>query len=79
MRNFGAIVIVLGLVMTTLTGFNTVSRTKGTHFGSPATNNEVESPVYWSPVTGGVLVVVGAVLVMVGSRKEREEYDNDKG
>ena len=78
MRNFGAIVIVLGLVMTTLTGFNTVSRTKG----APAINAEVDSPVYWSPVTGGVLVVVGAVLVMVGSKKEQEEYhnnDNDKG
>jgi len=59
--------------MTTLTGFNTVSRNKVGSLGSVAVRKEEKSPVYWSPVTGGVLIVVGAVLVMAGSKKESSE------
>jgi len=75
MRNVGAIVIMLGIVMTTLTGFNTVSRTKVVDLGVVEIRKNVESPVYWSPVTGVVLIVVGAMLVMAGNKKEY----NDKG
>ncbi len=69
MKSFGVIIIVLGIIMTTLTGFNIVTRKKVVDLGSVEINKEEKTPVYWSPVTGGILIVVGAVLVIAGKRK----------
>ena len=69
MKNFGAIVIVLGIVMTTLTGFNIVTKKKVADLGSVEITKEEKTPVYWSPITGGVLIVVGLVLVIAGKKK----------
>lgn len=69
MKSFGAIVIVLGIVMTTLTGFNIVTKKKVADLGSVEITKDEKTPVYWSPITGGVLIVVGLVLVMAGNKK----------
>ncbi len=69
MKSFGAIIIVLGIIMTTLTGFNIVTKKKVADLGSVEISKEEKTPVYWSPITGGVLIVVGLVLVMVGNKK----------
>lgn len=69
MKSFGIVVIVLGIIMTTLTGFNIITRKKVADFGSVEINKEEKTPVYWSPITGAVLIVVGAVLVVAGKRK----------
>jgi UDP-N-acetylmuramyl pentapeptide phosphotransferase/UDP-N-acetylglucosamine-1-phosphate transferase len=69
MKSFGVIVLVLGIIMTTMTGFNIVTRKKVVDLGSVEINQEEKTPVYWSPVTGGILIVVGAVLVIAGKRK----------
>jgi hypothetical protein len=69
MKSFGVIVLVLGIIMTTMTGFNIVTRKKVADFGSVEINKEEKTPVYWSPVTGGILIVVGAVLLVAGKRK----------
>jgi hypothetical protein len=69
MKNFGAIVIVLGIIMTTLTGFNIVTRKKVADLGSVEITRQEKTPVYWSPITGGVLIVVGLVLVIVGKKR----------
>jgi hypothetical protein len=69
MKSFGAIVIVLGILMTTLTGFNIITRKKVADLGSVEITKEEKTPVYWSPITGGVLIVVGLVLVIAGNKK----------
>lgn len=69
MKSFGAIIIVLGIVMTTLTGFNIVTKKKVVDLGSVEINKEEKTPVYWSPITGGILIVVGLVLVIAGKKK----------
>jgi len=69
MKSFGAIVIVLGILMTTLTGFNIVTRKKVADLGSVEITKNEKTPVYWSPITGGVLIVVGLVLVIAGKKK----------
>lgn len=69
MKSFGAIVIVLGIVMTTLTGFNIITKKKVADLGSVEITKEEKTPVYWSPITGGVLIVVGLVLVIAGKKK----------
>lgn len=69
MKSFGAIIIVLGIVMTTLTGFNIITRKKVVDLGSVEITKQEKTPVYWSPITGGVLIVVGLVLVIAGKKK----------
>lgn len=69
MRNFGVVVIVLGILMTTLTGFNIITKKKVVDLGSVEINKTEKTPVYWSPITGGILIVVGAVLVLAGRKK----------
>jgi hypothetical protein len=69
MKSFGAIVIVLGILMTTLTGFNIVTKRKVADLGSVEISKQEKTPVYWSPITGGVLIIVGLVLVIAGKKK----------
>lgn len=69
MKSFGIIVIVLGIIMTTMTGFNIVTKKKVVDLGAVEINKEEKTPVYWSPITGGVLIVVGLVLVVAGKKK----------
>lgn len=69
MKSFGIVVLVLGIIMTTLTGFNIVTKKKVADLGSVEITKEEKTPVYWSPVTGGVLIVVGLVLVIAGKKK----------
>jgi hypothetical protein len=69
MKNLGAIVIVLGIIMTTLTGFNIITKKKVADLGSVEITKTEKHPVYWSPITGGVLIVVGLVLVIAGKKK----------
>jgi hypothetical protein len=69
MKSIGAIVIVLGIIMTTLTGFNIVTKKKVADLGSVEITKEEKTPVYWSPITGGILIVVGLVLVIAGKKK----------
>lgn len=64
MKTLGLVLIVLGLVMTTITGFNLVTRKKVVDLGSVEINKEEKTPVYWSPVLGGILLVTGIVLVL---------------
>lgn len=69
MKSFGAIIIVLGILMTTLTGFNIITKKKVADLGSVEITKNEKTPVYWSPITGGVLIVVGLVLVIAGRKK----------
>lgn len=69
MRSFGVVVIVLGILMTTLTGFNIITKKKVLDVGPVEVNKEEKTPVYWSPITGGILIVVGAVLVLAGRKR----------
>ena len=69
MRNFGIIIIVLGILMTVLSGFSVVTREKVVDLGSIEITREEKTPIYWSPVTGGVLIATGLVMFFAGKRK----------
>jgi hypothetical protein len=69
MKNLGMILIVVGLLMTIITGFNFVTKKKVVDFGSVEINKEEKTPVYWSPVLGGILLVGGIVITLANRRK----------
>lgn len=69
MKTFGIILLVIGLVMTVFTGFNLITKEKVVDLGPVEINKEEKTPIYWSPITGGVLAVAGLVVVLLAKRK----------
>lgn len=69
MKNLGIVLLVLGLVMTVFTGFNVITKKKVVDVGPVEINKEEKTPIYWSPITGGVLAVAGLVVILMARRK----------
>mgnify|MGYP007080230998 FL=1 len=55
--------------MTVFTGFNIITKKKVLDVGSVEINREEKTPIYWSPVTGLVLIGVGGILIFAGRKK----------
>jgi uncharacterized membrane protein len=64
MRTLGIILIVIGAVMTVFTGFNLITRKEVADIGPVEINKEEKTPVKWSPIVGGVLLIAGIVIVV---------------
>jgi hypothetical protein len=69
MKTLGIALLVLGLVMTVFTGFNIVTKKKVVDVGPLEINKDEKTPVYWSPITGGILLVAGVIVLVAGKRK----------
>ena len=69
MKTLGIALLVLGLVMTVFTGFNIVTKKKVVDLGPVEINKEERTPIYWSPITGGILLVAGVIVLVAGKRK----------
>lgn len=68
MKTLGIILIVIGAAMTIFTGFNLISKEEVAEIGPIEINKEEKTPVKWSPIVGGILLVAG-IVVLVTSRK----------
>lgn len=55
--------------MTVFTGFTLVTKKEVADIGPLEINKEEKTPIYWSPVTGGILLLAGIVIVLVGRRQ----------
>lgn len=69
MKNLGIILIIIGAIMTTVTGFNVVTKKKVVDIGALEINKEEKTPIYWSPITGGIILLAGVVLLVAGRKK----------
>jgi hypothetical protein len=69
MKNIGIILIVLGGIMTVFTGFNIITKKEVADLGPIEINKEEKTPVYWSPITGLILLVAGVIVVLVDKRR----------
>jgi hypothetical protein len=69
MKALGIILLIVGAIMMVFTGFNIVTKEKVVDLGPLEINKEEKTPVYWSPVTGGVLMAAGILVLVVGKRK----------
>lgn len=68
MRTLAIILIIVGAVMTVFTGFNLVTKEEVADVGPIEINKEEKTPIYWSPITGGILLVAG-IIILVSSKK----------
>jgi energy-converting hydrogenase Eha subunit G len=69
MKNLGISLIVIGVIMTAFTGFNVVTKKKVVDLGAVEITSDEKTPIYWSPITGGILAAAGIIL-FVASRKK---------
>ncbi|CAN5916537.1 hypothetical protein BH11BAC7_BH11BAC7_10870 [soil metagenome] len=68
MRALGIILIVAGVVLMIITGINVTRKEKVLDLGKVEINKETTTPINWSPILGGVLLV-GGIAVLLTSKK----------
>lgn len=68
MKNLGIILIVIGGIMTVFTGFNIITRKNVVDVGSIHISKQEKTPIYWSPITGLVILGVGVLVLVVSKR-----------
>jgi hypothetical protein len=68
MKTLALVLIVIGGIMTVFTGFNLVTKKEVADIGPIEINKTEKTPVYWSPVTGAILLVAG-IIIMVSSKR----------
>jgi hypothetical protein len=69
MKNLGIVLLALGIIMTIFTGFTFVTKKKVVDLGPVEVNKEEKTPIYWSPITGGILMAAGVIILVVSKRK----------
>ena len=69
MKTVGIVVLALGIIMTIFTGFNVITTEKVVDIGPVEINKEEKTPIYWSPVTGAILIVAGVIIMVAGRKK----------
>lgn len=68
MKNVGIVLIVLGIIMMLITGFNVITKKKVVDLGPIEINKEEKHPIQWSPIIGGILLVGGIVVIATGKK-----------
>ena len=69
MKTLAIVLLVIGGIMMVFTGFNIVTKKKVVDLGPVEINKEEKTPIYWSPVTGGILLAAGIVVLVASKRK----------
>ena len=69
MKNLGIILLVVGEIMTVFTGFNIITKKKVVDIGPIEINSTEKTPIYWSPITGGILAAAGLVILVLAKKK----------
>ena len=69
MKNVGIILLVVGGIRTVFTGFNIITKKKVVDIGPIEINSTEKTPIYWSPITGGILAAAGLVILVLAKKK----------
>ena len=65
MKGLGMGLIVLGIALMIITGFNFTSEEKVVDLGPLEINKEKNHPIKWSPIIGGLILASGIVVLLV--------------
>ena len=69
MKNLAIILIVIGGIMTVFTGFNIITKKEVVDIGALEINKEEKTPIYWSPITGAIILAAGVVIFITSRRR----------
>ena len=77
MKKVGIVILLVGLLMTTYTGFTYFTREKVVDIGQLEITKENQHSVNWQPYVGiGIMIIGGVVLVLGVNRKDEKEIKN---
>jgi hypothetical protein len=68
MKTAGIVLVIAGIVMLIFTGFKYVTRDKVADIGPVEINKKETHNVNWTPVTGGILLIGGFLLLTASSK-----------
>jgi UDP-N-acetylmuramyl pentapeptide phosphotransferase/UDP-N-acetylglucosamine-1-phosphate transferase len=68
MKNIGIILIIIGAVMMIFTGFNIVTKKKVVDLGPVEINKDEKTPVRWTPIVGGIILIAGVVVTFTAKK-----------
>ena len=68
MKKAGIVLIVIGIVMVFITGFNIITKKKVVDIGPIEINRDEKTPIQWSPIVGGILIVAGIAMTVRGKK-----------
>jgi hypothetical protein len=69
MKTAGIVIFIAGLAMTLYTGFDYVTTEKVLDLGELEIAKDTQHTVYWQPYVGIGAMVIGGVLLTLGSKK----------
>lgn len=69
MKTLGIALLVIGIIMTVFTGFNLITEKKVVDIGEIEISKKEKTPIYWSPVTGGILAIAGLAIILSTRKK----------
>jgi len=69
MKNIAIILIIIGAVMTIFTGFNIITKKEVVDIGALEINKEEKTPIYWSPITGAIILAAGVIIMLTAKRR----------
>ena len=65
MKGLGIGLIVIGIALMIVTGFNFVTEKKVVDLGPLEINKEQNHPIKWSPIIGGIILASGIIILLV--------------
>ena len=68
MKTIGIVLIVIGVIMVSITGFNMVTKKKVVDIGALEINKTENHPISWSPIIG-VALIIGGIAVIATAKK----------
>jgi len=69
MKKTGAVVLVIGILITIFTGFNFITREKVVDIGEVQITRDKNHSVAWSPLIGVAVIALGGGIMLFGSKK----------
>jgi RecB family endonuclease NucS len=69
MKRAGIVILVFGLLITLVTGFDFVTREKVVDIGKLEIYGDKKHGLAWSPMIGFAVMVVGGVIFLFGYKK----------
>lgn len=69
MKTLAIVLIVVGGLMTVFTGFNLVTKEEVADIGPLEINKTEKTPIAWSPIVGGILLVGGIILLVTSNKR----------
>jgi len=67
-KTVGIILIVIGIIMITYTGFNFVTTEKVVDLGPIQINKEKNHMIQWPPIVGAVLLLGGTLIIFTDKK-----------